>query len=147
MRKSTGCAFFKRSQKITPLAQIGLSTTSATASSATRSRRTSADYRRIQRSHLSSPPADGFSEVLLPGEIGDREERTRIRIGIPYTAAQLDELEKIVVADATTSAHKWPRRRKRSCQAQDGGWPEDPRRPERNRQRRNRPAFGIAPAP
>ncbi len=39
------------------------------------------------------PKAEGFDEILLPGEIEAREEEKRARSGIPYSAAEIDPLQ------------------------------------------------------
>jgi LDH2 family malate/lactate/ureidoglycolate dehydrogenase len=40
------------------------------------------------------PKAEGFDEILLPGEIEAREEARRRKTGIPYAASEIDALEK-----------------------------------------------------
>jgi LDH2 family malate/lactate/ureidoglycolate dehydrogenase len=40
----------------------------------------------------SSPPAEGFGEVLVPGEPEDRQEAERRRKGIPYASAEISPL-------------------------------------------------------
>jgi LDH2 family malate/lactate/ureidoglycolate dehydrogenase len=57
------------------------------------------DYRQrmeslVERIHSSSP-AEGFGEVLIPGEIESREERLRTQTGIPFSASQLHELRSL----------------------------------------------------
>ncbi len=47
----------------------------------------------IGRVH-ASPPAEGFTEVLMPGEPEARREAERRRTGIPYAAADLTDLAK-----------------------------------------------------
>jgi len=37
--------------------------------------------------------AEGFDEILMPGEIEAREEERRRRGGIPYSAAEIDPLQ------------------------------------------------------
>jgi LDH2 family malate/lactate/ureidoglycolate dehydrogenase len=39
------------------------------------------------------PKAEGFDEILLPGELEAREEEKRRRSGIPYSAAEIDPLQ------------------------------------------------------
>ncbi len=39
------------------------------------------------------PKAEGFDEILLPGELEAREEEKRTRSGIPYSAAEIDPLQ------------------------------------------------------
>ena len=39
------------------------------------------------------PRAEGFDEILLPGELEAREEERRARSGIPYSAAEIDPLQ------------------------------------------------------
>ncbi len=39
------------------------------------------------------PKAEGFDEILLPGELEAREEEKRRRGGIPYSAAEIDPLQ------------------------------------------------------
>ncbi len=39
------------------------------------------------------PKAEGFDEILLPGEIEAREEDKRRKGGIPYSAAEIDPLQ------------------------------------------------------
>ena len=39
------------------------------------------------------PKAEGFDEILLPGELEAREEEKRSRSGIPYGAAEIDPLQ------------------------------------------------------
>src|SRR2546430_11598616 len=39
------------------------------------------------------PKAEGFDEILLPGELEAREEEKRRRTGIPYSAAEIDPLQ------------------------------------------------------
>ncbi|HEX9193179.1 MAG TPA: Ldh family oxidoreductase [Burkholderiales bacterium] len=39
------------------------------------------------------PKAEGFDEILLPGELEAREEEKRRRRGIPYSAAEIDPLQ------------------------------------------------------
>src|SRR5438876_1032541 len=39
------------------------------------------------------PKAEGFDEILLPGELEAREEEKRRRSGIPYSAPELDPLQ------------------------------------------------------
>jgi LDH2 family malate/lactate/ureidoglycolate dehydrogenase len=46
-----------------------------------------------ERVHTSSL-AEGFTEVLMPGEPEAREEKRRLRTGIPYGRAELSELEQ-----------------------------------------------------
>jgi len=41
----------------------------------------------------SCPRAEGFDEILLPGELEAREEERRARSGIPYSAAEIDPLQ------------------------------------------------------
>ena len=43
----------------------------------------------------SCPPAEGFKEVLLPGEIEFREHQKRLKEGIPFYQDQWDTLKKI----------------------------------------------------
>jgi len=40
------------------------------------------------------PKAEGFSEILLPGEIEAREEEKRRKTGIPYGAAEIETLQQ-----------------------------------------------------
>jgi LDH2 family malate/lactate/ureidoglycolate dehydrogenase len=40
-----------------------------------------------------SPKAEGFDEILLPGELEAREEEKRTRSGIPYGAAEIEALQ------------------------------------------------------
>ncbi|HMH19545.1 MAG TPA: Ldh family oxidoreductase [Burkholderiales bacterium] len=40
------------------------------------------------------PRAEGFDEILLPGEPESREEEKRRRTGIPYSAAEIDPLQE-----------------------------------------------------
>jgi LDH2 family malate/lactate/ureidoglycolate dehydrogenase len=60
------------------------------------------DYEEYKKdiSHLignvkSCPPMDGFTEVLVPGEIEDREAEKRIKDGIPIEDATWQELIKV----------------------------------------------------
>ena len=58
---------------------------------------TEADYRAridtlIDRMK-AAPLADGFSEVLVPGEPEDRHEAQRRRAGIPYAASEVQALQ------------------------------------------------------
>jgi L-2-hydroxycarboxylate dehydrogenase (NAD+) len=41
----------------------------------------------------SAPLAEGFSEVLVPGEPEDRHEAQRRRSGIPYAASEVKALQ------------------------------------------------------
>jgi LDH2 family malate/lactate/ureidoglycolate dehydrogenase len=50
--------------------------------------------RLLERIH-SSDLAEGFDEVVIPGEIEGREERHRQKSGIPYAASQLEGLQKL----------------------------------------------------
>jgi LDH2 family malate/lactate/ureidoglycolate dehydrogenase len=43
----------------------------------------------------SSPPMDGFTEILIPGEIEEREAEKRMRDGIPIEDATWKELVKL----------------------------------------------------
>jgi LDH2 family malate/lactate/ureidoglycolate dehydrogenase len=61
----------------------------------------------------AAPRADGFAEILLPGEPEDRIEAERRRIGIPYAAAEVAALQEearragiqpLVVADRPIGA-------------------------------------------
>src|SRR5256885_8726706 len=49
----------------------------------------SSDLERVR----ACPKAEGFDEILLPGEIEAREEEKRARSGIPYSAAEIDPLQ------------------------------------------------------
>lgn len=40
----------------------------------------------------SSPLTDGFTEILIPGEIEEREAEKRVRDGIPIEDATWEEL-------------------------------------------------------
>ncbi len=40
------------------------------------------------------PRAEGFDEILMPGELEAREEEKRARSGIPYSAAEIDPLQE-----------------------------------------------------
>jgi LDH2 family malate/lactate/ureidoglycolate dehydrogenase len=42
----------------------------------------------------AAPRAEGFSEILLPGEPEDRMESERRRTGIPYAAAEIAALQQ-----------------------------------------------------
>jgi LDH2 family malate/lactate/ureidoglycolate dehydrogenase len=46
-----------------------------------------------QRVHACAP-AEGFSEVIMPGERERRYEARHRRIGLPYNAKDLAELQK-----------------------------------------------------
>jgi LDH2 family malate/lactate/ureidoglycolate dehydrogenase len=46
----------------------------------------------------ANPPAAGFDEILIPGEIEARKEEERLRTGIPYLAADIEPL--LAEADA-----------------------------------------------
>jgi LDH2 family malate/lactate/ureidoglycolate dehydrogenase len=41
----------------------------------------------------SAPLAEGFAEVLVPGEPEDRHEATRRKAGIPYAASEVEGLQ------------------------------------------------------
>jgi LDH2 family malate/lactate/ureidoglycolate dehydrogenase len=45
----------------------------------------------VQRVH-STPPAEGFDEVLMPGEPEARQEKERLASGIPYRRVDLEPL-------------------------------------------------------
>jgi LDH2 family malate/lactate/ureidoglycolate dehydrogenase len=47
----------------------------------------------VQRIH-DAPRAEGFTEVLMPGEPEGRKETARRRTGIPYAAADLSDLKR-----------------------------------------------------
>jgi LDH2 family malate/lactate/ureidoglycolate dehydrogenase len=47
----------------------------------------------VQRVH-DSPKAEGFSEILLPGEPEMREEEARRKNGIPYNAKEIAILQE-----------------------------------------------------
>jgi LDH2 family malate/lactate/ureidoglycolate dehydrogenase len=44
-----------------------------------------------------APAAEGFSEILFPGEPEARLQRTRERGGIPYAQAEKSLLEKVAI--------------------------------------------------
>lgn len=49
--------------------------------------------RLVQRVH-AVPTAEGFSEILMPGEIEGRLEAERLRCGVPYGSVELAALQK-----------------------------------------------------
>jgi len=53
------------------------------------------DALRLIDNVTSCPPADGFTEVLLPGQIEERETGKRLRDGIPIDDATWMELFKL----------------------------------------------------
>jgi ureidoglycolate dehydrogenase (NAD+) len=61
--------------------------------------RPSAEYRsdiqQLKETVKAFPRRDGFSEVLLPGERGDREAELRRRAGIPLPVMLRTELSRI----------------------------------------------------
>jgi LDH2 family malate/lactate/ureidoglycolate dehydrogenase len=61
----------------------------------------------VQRVH-DSPRAEGFDEILMPGEPEARQERHRLRHGIPYAGNDLAPLleiaERVGVAPLSVSA-------------------------------------------
>lgn len=61
--------------------------------------RPSTDYRRdiqqLKEVVKALPRRDGFSELLLPGERGDREAKLRRRIGIPLSGKLWTELDNL----------------------------------------------------
>lgn len=54
-----------------------------------------AEVDRLARDLASEPLADGFDEILMPGERGDREMERTAREGITLTAAQWKELSSV----------------------------------------------------
>jgi ureidoglycolate dehydrogenase (NAD+) len=73
--------------------------------------RSSIDYRRdIQRLKdviKALPRRDGFDELLLPGERGDREAERRRAAGVPLPAKLWTELDKVAREYAVPSLQPW----------------------------------------
>jgi LDH2 family malate/lactate/ureidoglycolate dehydrogenase len=53
------------------------------------------DISELRRTIKSLPRREGFGELLLPGERGDREEKRRRQDGIPIPADVWKDLEEV----------------------------------------------------
>src|SRR3546814_10232474 len=53
--------------------------------------------RLVQRVH-AVPTAEGFEEILMPGEIEGRLEAERLQHGVPYGRVELEALQKEAAA-------------------------------------------------
>ena len=62
----------------------------------------------VQRIH-GAATAEGFDEVLLPGELEARQEAARRRTGLPYSSAEVAALQKEALRSGLDELPTWPR--------------------------------------